>query len=237
MASVAHPEGKRRGREDAKREDDVADGILPLALLAVDRAEGQAADRERHDPGAQPVELRRRLVVAALRHVLPGRPERDEHQRHIYKEGGAPGDGVDEQASDHRAEDGGGARGAGPGAEGAALLLAREVRGQERQGPRHQHRAGRTLEDPEEHEQLHGRRQAAKHRGDAEPDQAVHEHSLAAVVVAERAGEDEQGAEGQQVRVVDVRLSFEDAEERSRQVASDTRQGDVDDRRVQEHDA
>ena len=124
MASVPHPEGKRRGRKDAERQHDVADGILPLALLAVDRPEREAADCERHDPGAQPVELGRRLVVAALRHVLPCRPAGEEHQRHINKEGGAPGDGVDEQASDHRAEDGGRARGAGPGAERAALLLA-----------------------------------------------------------------------------------------------------------------
>ncbi len=237
MASAPHPEGKRRRRKDAERQDDVADGVLPLTLLAINRAECQASHRERHDPRAHPVELRRRLVVAALRHVLPGRPQCDEHQRHIDKEGGAPGDGVDEQTSDHGPEDGGGARGAGPGSERTALLLTREVRGQERERARHQHRAGRTLEDPEEHEKLRGWRQAAKHRGEAEPHQAVDEHPLTPVVVAERAREDEQGAEGQQVGVVDVRLSFEDTEECSRQVASDTRQSNVDDSRVQEHDA
>ena len=45
MPRVPHPEGKRRGREDPERQDDVADGILPLALLAVDRPEGEPADR------------------------------------------------------------------------------------------------------------------------------------------------------------------------------------------------
>ena len=61
MRRSHHPEGKRRGREHAEREDDVADRIAPLALLAVDRAEREAADRERDDRGADPVELRRRL--------------------------------------------------------------------------------------------------------------------------------------------------------------------------------
>ena len=181
--------------------------------------------------------MRGRLVIAALRDVLPGGPRRQKDQGNVDQEGSPPRDGVDEQSADHGPEDGGRAGRAGPDTECPALLLAGEVGGQQSERTRHEQSAGGPLQDPEQDEQLHVGRQAAQDRCETEPDQAVEEHALAPVEVAQSPGQDQQGAQRQQVGVVDVRLAFEDAEEQPRELAPDTRQGHVDHRRVQEHDA
>src|SRR6185437_4925050 len=85
-----------------------------------------AADRQGHDPRAEPVEGAGGVLVAALRDVTPRRPRGDGDQWDIDEKGGAPRNGVHEQAAHQGAEDGRRARRAGPQAERAALLLARE---------------------------------------------------------------------------------------------------------------
>src|ERR1700730_17101872 len=71
----------------------------------------------------------------------------------------------------------------------------------------------------------------------AEADEPPEEHPPPAVDVAQRAGEDQQRAEGQQVRVVDVRLPLEHPEPAAWQVPADAGEGHVDHRGVEEHDA
>src|SRR5439155_3878303 len=153
------------------------------------------------------------------------------------QEGGAPGDRVHQKATYDRAKDGGRPRGAGPDAEGAPLRLAFEVGGDQRQRSGHQQGAGGALENPKEHQQLHVWSEPAQHGGRAKPDQAEDEHPLAAIEIGEGARENQQGAEGQEVRVIDVRLAFQDAEPHSREVAANAGQRDVDDCRVEKHDA
>ena len=177
---------------------------MPRPLLAVDRPEREAADRERDDGRAGPVELRRGLLIAALRHVLPGRPRRHRHQRNVEKERGPPRDRVDQETADQRAEDRGRAGGAGPRPECSSLLAARKVSRDQRQRPRHQERPCGSLQDPEQDEQLGRGGEAAQHRRHTESEQSPQERSLAAVVVVHRAGEDQERAEGQEVGVVDV---------------------------------
>src|SRR5437763_272743 len=53
----------------------------------------------------------------------------------------------------------------------------------------------------------------------------------------ERAGQDQQRAEAQEVGVVNVGLALQHAEPQSRQVLADPWEGDVDHRGVEEHDA
>src|SRR6266540_1851170 len=96
--------------------------------------------------------------------------------------------------------------------------------------------ARRALEDPEQHQQLHVGSEAAQHRRGPEPEESEQERSLAAVEVVDGARQDEQRTERQQVSVVDVRLALQDAEEKTREVAADLRQGDVDNRRVEKDD-
>src|SRR5207237_8772392 len=118
-------------------------------------------------------------------------------QRHVDEEGRAAGDRGREQGADEGTKDGGRARGAGSQAEGSALRLALEVGGEERERSGHQDRPGDTLEDSKENEELQIRRHAAEDRGRAEADQAPEEHPPSAEVVAERAGQDQEPAEGE----------------------------------------
>ena len=236
MLHAHHPEGKGDRRHNTDRKDHESERVAPRSLLAVDRPERQSADSERDDRRADPVELRRSVLVAALRHVLPGRPCGHRHQRNVEKEGSAPGDRVDQEPADQRAEDRRRARGAGPRAEGASLLPAREVGRDQRQRTRHQEGTRGALEDPEQHEQLRRRSKAAQNGRHTEPEQSPQESSLATVEVIHRAREDQQRAEGQEVSVVDVRLALEDAQKRPRELSSDAGQRHVDDGRVEEHD-
>ena len=71
---------------------------------------------------------------------------------------------------------------------------------------------------------------------DAEADQADDEHAPPAVVVGQRAGQDEQRAERQQVAVLDVVLALEHVDEEARLLA-DRGQRDGQHGRVEEDDA
>ena len=65
--------------------------------------------------------------------------------------------------------------------------------------PGHEQRAREALQQPADDEQLQARRQAAQDRREAEADQPDDEDPPAAVVVAERAGEDQERGEGREV--------------------------------------
>ena len=221
MPRPRHPERQRHRGHDACRQRDVAERVAPRPLLAVDGAECKPSHGQGDDGGPHPVERRGGRLVATLRHVLPGRPRRHRDQGKVDEKGRSPRDRVDQNAADHGPEDGRRARCAGPCAERAALLLAREVGGEERQRARDEQGSGGPLEDPEQDEQLHVRGQAAQRRGDAEAEKAGDERALATVEVVDRARQDQKRAQRQQVGVVDVRLALEDAKKESRQVAAD----------------
>src|SRR5207249_7083209 len=67
MLGAHHPPRKRRRGDDTRRKNQVAKGVPPRTLLAVDRAERQAADGQRDDGSADPVERWRLALLAALR--------------------------------------------------------------------------------------------------------------------------------------------------------------------------
>src|SRR5207253_8758619 len=130
-----HPR-RRRGGDEPRRKNQVAKGVPPRTLLAVDRAKRQAADGQRDDGSADPVERWRLALLAALRHVLPGCPGGHGDQWDVDEKRGAPRDRVDEDAADQGTKDGGRAGRARPGAKRPALLLAREVGGEDRKSTR-----------------------------------------------------------------------------------------------------
>ena len=49
MRRARHVKGERDGGEDADRQGNVTDGILPIALLTVDGAEREPSHRQRYD--------------------------------------------------------------------------------------------------------------------------------------------------------------------------------------------
>ena len=166
----------------------------------------------------------------------PGRPDGDCDEGHVDEERGAPRERVDEDAADERPENRRPRGGGRPDPEGAALLLAGEGRGDERERAGNENRARRALEDPRGDEELHVRRDPAQDAYEAEADEADEEQSAPSVEIRKRAREDEERGQREEVAVVDVRLSLEDAEDRRRQLAPDPRERDVHNGRVDEHD-
>ena len=97
----------------------------------------------------------------------------------------------------------------------------------------HEQRAGDALQRARRDQQADARRERAQHRGRAEAADAEREHAPLAVEVAERAADQDQRAERQQVAVDDPLLPGEAAAE----PALDRRQRDVDDGAVEQRDA
>src|SRR5438105_1847453 len=100
-----HPPRTRRRGQDADRQDHVAEGIAPGALLAVDRAECETAHGQGDDGGPDPVERWSLALLAALRNVFPRRPRGYGYEGDVDEERGAPRDRVDEDATNQRSED------------------------------------------------------------------------------------------------------------------------------------
>jgi len=102
MAPPGHQEGQCARRDGTDPEGNEGDRVAPLPLLAVDRPEGEAADAEGDDPGAEPVEAGAGILIATLLHVPQDRVEGQQDQRDVDQEGGPPGDGVDQDAAHER---------------------------------------------------------------------------------------------------------------------------------------
>ena len=235
LRTLQHQDRDGHGGGQADDERHPRHRILPVLLLATGRAEREAADGDRDDRGAEPVEVPRGALVAALRHARRG-PQRQEHERDVDEERQAPRQALHEDAAEERTDDRGRRCARRPEADRAPALLAVEERGDDREAARDQDRAERTLENPRDDQDLHRRGEAAGHRRGAEADQADAERPPPPVVVADRAGQDQQRGEHREVRAVDVREAFEPADERGRQLAADRLERDVHDRRVEEHD-
>ena len=124
-----------------------------------------------------------------------------------------------------------------PDPERSSAGLAFEQGGQDGERPRHEQRAGRALEEPEQHQQLEGGREAAQDARDAEPGEADGEDPAPAVVVGQGAGQDEQRGEDREVARDGVRLTLEHRDGgRVRQLPADRRQREVHHGAVEEHD-
>ena len=123
-----------------------------------------------------------------------------------------------------------------PEADGPAALLALEGGGDDREAAGDEQRSECGLHDARGDQELHGRRQPAADRGEAEADEADAEHRAPPVEVVERAGEDEQRREDDEVRAVDVGQPLEAGDERGWQLSADRVERDVHDRPVEKDD-
>ena len=117
-----------------------------------------------------------------------------------------------------------------PGADRAGAVAGPEAGLDDRQAARRQQRPADALDEPGEDQQLRARRHRAEQRGDGEEPDAEDEDAPPPVAVAERAAEQDQRGQGQQVAVEDPLQGAGAGAE----VAADVRQGDVDDGAVEE---
>ena len=124
------------------------------------------------------------------------------------------------------------ARPRGPRADRAATLVSRERGDDHGQRARRQQGAEHALQRAARDQDLDRRRDGADHRDDAEAADADREHAPLAVEVPERAGNEDQRAERQQVGVRHPLLAGQPAAE----VVPDRRERDVDDRRIEARD-
>src|SRR5579884_3819467 len=169
--------------------------------------------------------------------VPPRQRDADERQgrgrdRRVDQEDRAPRDGGDEPAAGERADEEGDPGPLRPGADRGPALLAGEHGGDRRERGGRQERARDPLYGARRDQRGPGGGGGARERRHAERGDADREDALAAEEVAERAADEQEGAERKQVRVDRPLLQREPAAE----VAPDRRQRDVDDRRVDEHD-
>src|SRR5262249_31039313 len=160
-------------------------------------------------------------------------PEGDGGEGDIDEEHQSPRDGVDEPAAQERAQCGGDAGQARPGADRRAVVLGAEAGRDEREAPGHEERAADALQRAGGDQHTDARSNAAEHRRSREPYEADDEHASTAVLVSERAAQQEQRAQRQEIPVERPLQAGQPAAE----VLADVGQGDVDDSGVEERDA
>ena len=214
----------------AMRIGNATSATAPAAMATQAAASCQSCSAPRMSPNdrpptamaatAEPSQSKRRAVgVARLRDVAQRHPQRESEHRDVDEERDPPADGVDQQPADQRPEQDQPGRGGRPDAERAAALgPVLEGLRDERQGAGHEEGAGRALEQPEDDQPLERRGEPAQRRGDREAREPDGVDPAPAVVVGQRAGEDQQGGEDREIAADDVGLALEDAEDRRRAV-------------------
>ena len=198
----------------------------------LDQGVHESSEADGRGGGADEVGSLAGLWVAALGHVTERHEERRRGEGDVDEEHEPPRHGVDEPAAEERADRGGRAGQAGPRADRGTVIFRAEAGGDEGEAARHEHGPAHALEGSRRDQCADARREAAQDGRGGEPDQPEHEQTPAAVLVAERAAQQEQRAQGQQVAVQGPLQSREPAA----QVVADVGQRHVHDRRVEERD-
>ena len=159
--------------------------------------------------------------------------ERDRRYRDVDPEDPLPAEPVGEDAAEQHA---GGAAEPGDRAPDAERLVALgavpEDRGDDRERRGRDDRRAQALGGAGRDQLPLGGREAGGERGDRDHDQAGHEDAPAPEQVGRPAAEQQEAAEGEHVGVHDPRQVLLGEVEG----LADRRQGDVDDRRVENHD-
>ena len=185
-------------------------------------------DRQR-----RPAEVERAGArIAALGDQDEAGDQRDGDDRDVEPEHRAPGEPLEQQAADERAEADSDARDRRPDPDRLAALLAREDVDDHRQRGGHDHRPADAHRRPQ-HDQLRRiLRERGEHAGDAEEHEPGLQGPLAAEAVAERAHREQDAGEGEQIRVDDPLQRGA----RRREVGLQRRQRDVEHRVVEPDD-
>ncbi len=159
----------------------------PVERLAAIQHQLQGADREAEQAKAEPVE-RPPAIAQGLRHEGEDAEQRQDAERQIDVEDPAPVVEIGQIAAQRRAQDRADHHAHAPKRHGAAMLLARIGVEQDRLGERHQARAKRPLEQPEQDQLLERGGRTAQHRGEGEAGDGDQEQPLAAEPGGQKAG-------------------------------------------------
>ncbi|MGC0341260.1 hypothetical protein RKD20_006294 [Streptomyces sp. SLBN-8D4] len=245
-AGAEHPELDQRGadlgeaallvgEEDREQHQGAGDHAVGPGRPAQAAALGERVDEQRHGGEgqwhAEQVELGALRGAGLADHQGAGDQRRDP-DGDVDQEDRAPFPAEEVPLHDHaaegEAEDRGGAGDRAEHGDRLAPLARREDHVQDRQDLG-DHQAGRgALDEPGHDQHFRVDRDTAQQRGDGEGGHAGQEDTLASEDVTEPAAEDQQGGEGEHVRRDDpLDLGVVGV-----QVALDARDGDVDDRRV-----
>ena len=133
-------------------------------------------------------------------------PQAGQHERDVQDEDGPPGDRVDEEAAQRRAEGDRPARPGRPRPDRCATLGALERRGDDRERAGDQQRPGHPLQSPEADQHARVRRDRAQEGSDAEPGHPGREHPPPTDEVAQRATDQHERPERQEVGLDDPLL-------------------------------
>ena len=215
----------------AENERDDHGRAAPAQARLLDQREHRPAETQRAEQAAEEVD--RSGTLASRRGFWDDRKDQrhaDEDERQVDEEDHTPRGDLQELAPGERAKHRGDPSPSGPAADrGTALGLA-EGGDDHRQRARREQRTGHPLQRPRRDQRPDRWRQRAQQRGDTEPADAEREDPPLAVQVAQRAADQDQRAEREQVGVHDPLLSRETAAE----LALDRRQGDVHHRAVEQ---
>src|SRR5579875_323031 len=216
--------GNQRSAQGAGR-----DGAAPAMRPGFGEPERQRRQRDDAEDLARQVDS---AVRGGGLGGVPGQQGDGDHADHeVDQEDRPPPDPVHEDAAEDGTRGGGGPGAGGPGGDRAGPLGGLGVGvGDQRQGGGHQQRRAQALDDPPGHQHGEGRREAAD-QGPGDKDRgAVAEGAFAAAPVRQGAAGKQQCRENNVVAVHDpLQVGG-----RGTEAASDSGQGDVDDRRVQD---
>ncbi len=223
--ALAPEEGRERDDASCERNDDR--GAAPAVPRLLDQREHEAGQPDGAQPGAGRVDS---AAAQPLGSRYRGEDQRQggEDERHVEREDPAPGDLVDDPAARERPDDRRDPTPSGPGTDRGAALLRREGGDDDRQRARSDERAGRALQRASGDQHVDRRGSRTQQGEQAERGDARREDATLAVDVAERAADQDQRPQREQIGVRHPLLRREAAAE----VALDRGQGDVDDRAV-----
>src|SRR5256886_419807 len=201
----------------------------PVIALALDQAEDQGEERTAGEQNAHRIQV---LVATQpdSRKQPDAQDERDDADRDIDPEVRLPAEIRNEKAAQRRAGDRGNAGDRTPGPKRRpAPVGGKDVR-QDTERLRGQNRAADALDDAGQNKLARTLGEAATDRGEGEDRQANEEESLGAVFVAQSSGGDQQHGIDEDVRVQHP----EDLVEAGVESIDDARNGDVDDRQIEQ---
>ena len=174
-----------------------------------------------------------RVRVAGLGDGALRDDDGDDRERQVDQEDPAPAGVLHQEAAQERTDGGGDAAETGPGADRLGAVVADERPLDHRQAAGREQGSAHALEDAGRDQHLGGRRDAAQERCEREPDRPDHEDPASTEPVAERAAEQDEAGEREQVAVGDpLQLG-----QRRVEVLTDGVQGHVHDGAVQHRHA
>ena len=225
LRATTRAEQQRGGGEGGERP-----GAGPAPVVALDdpQRHRRQAERQHQRPG----QVGQAAVASAWLGQQPAAGEQQRGaERQVDEEDEPPAVEFDQGGAEGRPGRRGRGGGGAPEADPGRPLLGREAVEDDRQRGRRDRRRPRPLQDAEGDQRLERGRDRAEQAGEGEEAEAAEEDALVAEAVGEPAGRDQQRRDDDEVA---VEHPGEQAPARLREGGRDVREGDVDDRRVEE---